>query len=344
MGATEKLGTRVVGFDLVRIFACLCVLTVHFNAQVSGYSNDVFVYNNSIVPNHYLGGRAYLGTIGVCLFFMLSGAALTLSYRGLKRFYIKRFLSIYPMFWLAYAIVFFYDFLINKHFGEANPLLLIATALGMDGYLFSQGMIDGTYYRIGEWFLGCIVLLYLIYPLLRRGMEKKPILTFVAAVVIYALLVRRLREVKFILRIPEMLIGIAISQYHWERKPWRLTAAGAAILLAAWLLRDYLSALTITIALAFFLFGLLCALGQYIPERVSCTLAKLSALCFPAFLVHHQLIAKLTVGFDLPNMRRRDVLMLYIIYMVLTYLLSVGLQKLTANVLARFPHQQQVKA
>lgn len=43
--------------DLVRIFACLCVSIVHFNATMSGWNQfGGFVYPNSIVPNYYLGG------------------------------------------------------------------------------------------------------------------------------------------------------------------------------------------------------------------------------------------------------------------------------------------------
>lgn len=47
---------RIVSMDLIRLFACICVTVVHFNASVSGWNNGVFVYPNSIVPNYYLGG------------------------------------------------------------------------------------------------------------------------------------------------------------------------------------------------------------------------------------------------------------------------------------------------
>lgn len=48
-------------------------------------------------------------------------------------------------------------------------------------------------------------------------------------------------------------------------------------------------------------------------------------LTYPAFLVHHWLIAKLVKGFDLASMSRRDVIALFGIYLAATAVLSKGL-------------------
>ena len=50
----EKTTNRIVGFDLIRLLACLFVCIVHFNASLSGYQNGVFLHDNSIVPNFVL--------------------------------------------------------------------------------------------------------------------------------------------------------------------------------------------------------------------------------------------------------------------------------------------------
>ena len=39
------------------------------------------------------------------------------------------------------------------------------SVLGLDGYLLPLG---ANFYKIGEWFLGCLLLIYLLFPLLRR--------------------------------------------------------------------------------------------------------------------------------------------------------------------------------
>lgn len=56
----SKTTDRIVGFDFVRLLACLFVCVVHFNASLSGYQNGVFLYGNSIVPNFILRNRVFL--------------------------------------------------------------------------------------------------------------------------------------------------------------------------------------------------------------------------------------------------------------------------------------------
>jgi len=59
----------------------------------------------------------YIGDWGVSLFFIISGAALMYVYQEkleYKRFYKKRFESLYPMFWMAYIIAFIGLFYLNK--------------------------------------------------------------------------------------------------------------------------------------------------------------------------------------------------------------------------------------
>lgn len=163
---------RIAAFDLICLFSCLCVSIVHFNAAVCGY-NGTFLYpQNSLIPNFYIDGKVYLGGIGVSLFFMLSGARLMYTYKDAKTFFIHRFKNIYPMFWIAYAAATCFDFLYYKGMSTAKPWLRIFSALGMDGYLCSLGVIPFDYYKLGEWFLGCIILIYLLFPLLHAAVER----------------------------------------------------------------------------------------------------------------------------------------------------------------------------
>lgn len=75
---------RLVYLDIIRIFACLCICIIHFNASVSGYDlTGKFVYeSNSLIPN--IWGEVYLGDIGTGLFFLLSGASLEYVYPNLN--------------------------------------------------------------------------------------------------------------------------------------------------------------------------------------------------------------------------------------------------------------------
>ena len=81
----------------------------------------------------------------------------------IKNYIKKRFLGIYPMFWIAYTLIFIYLFYQTKSNVWGLPAYkMIITLFAMDGYLSPY---ISTFYLIGEWFLGCIVLIYTVFPL-----------------------------------------------------------------------------------------------------------------------------------------------------------------------------------
>lgn len=142
MHSNQASKPRVAGYDLIRVLACFFVIVVHFNAALCGYQNGIFLYSNEIFPNFYFREKIYLGTLGVVLFFILSGASLTLSATqntGAFCFYSKRILSIYPAFWIAFLTATFVDFLYNKGMAVANPWGLLSSITCMDGYFHQLG-------------------------------------------------------------------------------------------------------------------------------------------------------------------------------------------------------------
>ena len=83
---------------------------------------------------------------------------------------------------------------------------------------------------VGEWFLGSILFLYLLFPLLRWGLRKQPLLTW-AVVLAASLPVHYMGwDARLVaIHIPEFLLGMAFV--HWKR-PARLgVLAGCAVLL-----------------------------------------------------------------------------------------------------------------
>ena len=338
--------SRIIGFDLIRIFSCICVTIVHFNATVSQY-NGTFVYPNSLIPNFYFAGRIYLGSLGVSLFFMLSGATLMYTYGSHKstlEFYKRRFFSIFPAYWIAFAVATVYDFLYYKGMSNANPWKFLFSVIGMDGYLGNQGIISLDFYKLGEWFLGCIILLYFIYPLLHWAVTKRPIISACIIVAAYVLLIRPEFSIGnkfsslpnfFVVRIPELLLGMYFIKYRLHEHPCILSVSGVTSFLIAWLLRDSISSLTLCTGLAVLIFSfstLVCKLIH--GERIKCILAKISALTYPIFLVHHWLIDRIIIGFDCAHMPRRYVYMLFFIYFFLTLVLSMLLRKYASKLAA----------
>ena len=323
--------------DLIRLFSCLCVITCHFNASISGLSNGAFVYPNSVVPNFYFQNRVYLGDIGTSLFFILSGASMMLSYRpgNLRKYYTKRFLAIYPMFYVAYLTATVIDFLVLKGFPGGDWKLLFVSLIGFDGYLGTLGFIGFDFYKLGEWFLGCIVSLYLIFPALHKGIETKPVFTVALSfcICIAYRFWTHFQNVPFVanyffLRIPELLLGMLFIKYDLRNKPKRMFGIAGAAAISGWLLRNYITPLTLCVCICTLIFALLTWMGDKLKGTgVSRILVTLSNLTYAVFLVHHWMISKLVRGFDISAMPRRNCYVFYGIYLLLSFILAYYLKQ-----------------
>ena len=98
---------RIFYFDAIKLVAVVCVFVCHFARTLEYYQIS---YNFKILPNKLFS--VYTGTVGCILFFIVSGAALMYIYLeefSLKTFFRKRFLGIYPMFWVAFIIFFVFS-------------------------------------------------------------------------------------------------------------------------------------------------------------------------------------------------------------------------------------------
>ena len=146
---------------------------MHFNATVTGYFTLPHKLFTSTLP---LG--IYLGDFGSSLFFIVSGASLALTVpaeQNPAQFYKRRARAVYPLFWLAWFVVFSYRFVAHPgSFGGARTVTLVLTLLGLDNFAVAAGWVGTDFACVGEWFLGSILFLYLLFPLLQRGLRKRP--------------------------------------------------------------------------------------------------------------------------------------------------------------------------
>ena len=169
-------------FDLIRVFSTILIVSCHFSVcfvqySISGF-NNFFLYT----------ANTDAGKMGVYLFFMLSGAALTWNYNRkefkLISYYKKRYLKIFPLFYLSYLIFFIIKVIINEiNISDIIPSRFIWTILGMDYYLGGE---VPTYAIVGEWFTGAIIILYLIFPVLLFLYKKQKSYLF-TTIIIYSL-------------------------------------------------------------------------------------------------------------------------------------------------------------
>lgn len=153
---SKTVKERLYGVDFIRVICALGIICFHYSS-----------HNISQFKVFYLQPYGGWGDIFVAVFFAISGGMLYYNYEkidSLKQFYFKRWKSIFPAFYIAFFFVWLdkvYQTGNLFYGGDIRKILL--SILGLDGYFAYRG---ANYYLIGEWFLGAIIILYLIYPLL----------------------------------------------------------------------------------------------------------------------------------------------------------------------------------
>ncbi|OAM53163.1 hypothetical protein A7981_07065 [Methylovorus sp. MM2] len=119
-----------------------------------------------------LGGDSLLGKLGiygVAIFYILSGASLTIAYQGkisaitdIKSYAAKRFFRIAPLFWLVVTITLLLIYIKCRLDGTAFN---VSSYIIFLNYSLLFGFIDPTaYFSTGAWSIGNEIVFYAIFP------------------------------------------------------------------------------------------------------------------------------------------------------------------------------------
>lgn len=278
------------GIDFVRTICAYTIVCFHFATHSVSPARDVFFHENYGV-----------GYSAVGIFFIISGMVLRWNYPtvpNIKEFYYKRGKSLFPMFWIAYFLLFFLRLLRNGLSILFLPISrLFLSIIGMDGYFLY--MIPN-YYQLGEWFLGAIILLYLMYPIVNRFFSMNCYLTYFVSMglfffVIYSDFFQIVKSWNLLYCLGYFTTGMLLIQH----KQWidnEIILALAVLSLAVLLFVPIpLTFLTIcyfqTVCTFIILYRIGCCVTKYaIWEKVFSFGGKLS---YPLFLVHHVIIVRL---------------------------------------------------
>ena len=157
----EKATHRAAGLDLFRVVAAVMVLLFHCHIH----------HENSFGA---LTGFVSMGAVFMTAFFMLSGYVLFLTYKdkslvqapALKNFYLKRIFGIFPLYLVVAAL---YVVTLGQESVFQNLVLLPIEVLGLQSVfstLFPVSHNDGT------WFISCLLLAYLAFPLMQEIVKQ----------------------------------------------------------------------------------------------------------------------------------------------------------------------------
>lgn len=330
---------RLYELDYIKLIAMLAVFTVHYTVELQYNGvNTLSSFFPTVIFN------VYLGSFGVSLFFICSGAALMYVYEKkleVKTYFKKRFLGIYPMFWIAFVISFCYHFVINRGIDASIPKWkIIYSILGIDGNALWWGP---NFYQLGEWFLGVLICLYIVFPILRKAVNKKPFITALAVVLIYILTIRFFKSTLptdcfFLMRLPELLVGMLFIKYR-SRFGIGTASIGAVIVLVVSVLpQEYINSLISVPAVGIGTFLFLSYVLSKIPTAaLGENLCKWAGkYCYPFFLTHHVVICALEGLFTGLTLSKGAAFILYISCFLVSLLTTKALYLIHKNVIGLF--------
>lgn len=317
---------RIKYFDIIKFFAVTFVLVCHYSRTLEAYGIQ---YSWKILPDELF--HVYTGTVGSMLFFIISGCVLAYNYKtvdDMKRYYWKRFIGIYPMFWLSFFIFFCLSFYVNRGYDKNVPVYrIIYSILGIDGVVTA---FVPTFFTVGEWFLGVIIVLYIIYPWLARAICRFPgfvvISSFLAAIICgYTISVycHIPMITDFLTGLCLFVYGIYFTSRELKVRVGMFSLSSAILLISAlWKISPSFSVAQ-NIFVGICLFHVLVFLFERIECRVIDWLGKMiSRYCYAIFLVHHRVMILMTRRFSHEVFGRIDTGLLFIIEMVATLFLS----------------------
>lgn len=237
------------------------------------------------------------------------------------------------MFWTAYAFAFLYLFFINRTiFNHVPNWNFIFTILGMDGYLSSWKI--PTFYILGEWFLGLIIILYFLFPLLRKVLIKNPKILILFVSIVYVVVVENYnftigQELNILTRIPEFLFGMYFMLNVKRLTIYHFMGAVCISFVMLFITLNIHQMYKITIT-GISIFIILAYIGQYIKQKIFKDLIiVISKYSYAAFLVHHVIIKKILTGFNGRHISVPESLCLFVITCIVIITASVILHNLT---------------
>ncbi|WP_035774630.1 acyltransferase family protein [Butyrivibrio sp. VCB2006] len=342
---------RVLSMLFIVFYHMLITLYIDGIRQLESIS---FLFENA---------NMHIAKIGVGLFFMLSGAGLMLSSHGddfsALKFYKKRFFKILIPFYIVYFFYFVFlvtigEMNLSNPFGdkELKPYSFIFTIFGMDAYLENFG-VPTCSLGIGEWFLGCLILIYLLFPVLRLSMLTSRKIAMITSTIYFAFIcifyfyvpafVFVNPYMNMALKIYDFILGMNLVLTIKKRR--KITPFICAAILLFFILYPTKMAGTedfqipIQCLCIYIIFEALEKIFEKVPKVMN-IIVILAAYSYEYFLVHHVVIIHMTkLGMN-KAFGNLQIVLLFLGEIVLTTVLAILLKKFTGIIYEVIPHKK----
>lgn len=328
---------RLLYLDICRFWAIFLVIIYHIDVHMT--TRGISSSKSFVIQNNNFSG--------VTLFVLLSGLTLTMNLKDRKNidwklFYKRRFLSVLPLLWITYILQYFRLFYING----TSPIIhekwrIIFSILGLDGYL---SRITTTFYLgVGEWFIGMVLLFYIIFPLLFHLLKKSVLIFSTLALVVYVFSFFTISPIGYptlFSMIPLFSVGMLLGYYDPDinLKSFLLLLIPFFIFQIIYIPKIAYSTTSIS-DIVVSITGLLCL--KYICKFISFTpiekiFKQLSQMSYGMTLVNQQVIIYFTTIFANRLLTNTDMLSLYMLIFIVIYLLSVLLNYIHTRIFQYF--------
>ena len=319
--------TRLFSLDFIRALACIMIVVFHFSIDGRKLYTE-----GSILKNFSLG------CLGVSLFIILSGVALSLSDKKISywEYLKKRIKTIYPLIYICsifFVIIYFMFF--PTIFDNIPLYRLIYSIIGIDGLLSYK---ISTFNIVGEWYIGCIMILYLIYPFIKKCIDKFPYITFFILLTIYLLVIHfyglelsmdrnplvRLFDLALGIYFVKIFIKKPISE---NKKKICYFISTIVMIFTLFIKNDICTMYNITLG-GISTFVVLYGVSNYIRiNGIKNIISIISKHSYVIFLVHHQIQLLLSARFSGYEYLPKRYYAIFIMYLILVWLAVVFINK-----------------
>ena len=319
-------------------------------------------------PLNFVRYLGWFGDQGVQLFLIASGFGLTWGLlarqgstpiRSLQGFWLRRAERIYPLWWVFHILFLITFFLDDWGMSPGDP----AFWLSFVGLRITRGTLY--YFSPAWWYIGLLIQLYLIFPLLWERLRRHGPLWLLLATLGVSVPIRAIgllffhsyldawsRGAVFITRLPEFVLGICLAAW-FHAKPeavdqWLRRRSTVILAVLVYFVGTYLSLSLIGMSLAPFLLGaadfvlLYAALGilKNGLARVNGALDWLGRHSYSLYLLHHPMILFFLAAHP-PHLRFLTTVAKIIIVLFVTLVGAVVLERVVDGAQANLARSYQ---
>ena len=328
---------RIIALDILKVICIFIVFIYHFYMDIDYVHN---MYELNTIRDIIIRPNMHFALIACALFMMVSGATLKLNYNGnIKEFYKKRLLRILVPFYIAYFIAFCFKCanLNSTHiFDPSIPKInIMYTIFGMDEYMMSGGVPTFTL-GVGEWFLGCIMICYFLFPLIYYLDKKFSYVLFIAFTIYYLFVNFKYESFNYIMpqhftilcQIYHFYLGIYLMDMIFIEKTNRLFVMLMCVIVffsyASLTKYDIIDNFKTTIVVLSIFIIFLKFENIFKRFNIFKTISNISSsLSFEFFLIHHIVIYETNILLRFIKLEFEQVICLFIFELMFTLFIAI---------------------